>query len=138
EANPLDCVVYVYKGGIKIYHTWVGNLPRHDVTIIGSEGTISTSNLGNFKPIGTPKVRRYSGNTRNIQDDFCYCVKNRLRPFQDFQYGAATATACQLANIVVRVGRPLKWNAEKTEFVGDEQANRFVVKPKRGQYEING
>ncbi|MDR2762276.1 MAG: hypothetical protein LBB88_06695 [Planctomycetaceae bacterium] len=39
--------------------------------------------------------------------------------------------------MVVRVGRPLKWDAEKTAFINDEQANRFVVKPKRGPYEIN-
>jgi predicted dehydrogenase len=139
EANPLDCVVYVYKDGVKIYHTRErGTMPTHDVTIVGSEGTISNRNFRNFKPIGTPNIRRYSGGTGNIQDDFHYCVRNRLRPFQDFLYGAATATACQLANIVVRVGRPLKWDAEKTAFINDDYANRFVVKPKRGTYEING
>ncbi|MDR2171087.1 MAG: Gfo/Idh/MocA family oxidoreductase [Planctomycetaceae bacterium] len=138
EANPQNCVVYIYKNDVKIYHTVERtNMPQHDVTIVGSEGTITSRDLKNFKPIGTPKVRRYNGGARNIQDDFCYCVRNRIRPFQDFLYGAATATACQLANIVVRMGRPLKWDAQKTAFVNDEQANRFVVKPKRGQYEIN-
>jgi predicted dehydrogenase len=140
EENPQDCVVYIYKNGIKIYQTHERHptMQRHDVTIVGSEAKITNRDRGNFKPKGAVDVRRYSGGAGNIQDDFCYCVRNRLRPFQDFKYGAATATACQLANIVVRLNRPLKWDAEKTAFIDDEQANRFVIKPKRGQYEIKG
>ncbi|MDR0703858.1 MAG: hypothetical protein LBF88_02610, partial [Planctomycetaceae bacterium] len=88
-----------------------------------------------IKPIRAVEVRRYSGGAGRLHDDFVYCVRNRLRPFQDFFYGAATATACQLANITYKLNRPLKWDVEKTAF-NDEQADRFVVRPKRSPYII--
>jgi hypothetical protein len=44
----------------------------------------------------------------------------------------------QLAHIAYRVNRPLTWDAESTAFVDDEQANRWVSRPKRSPYEMNG
>jgi hypothetical protein len=90
------------------------------------------------RPKGYVNVRRYNGNAPHLYADFAYCVRHRLRPFQDFFYGAVTATCLQLAHITYKVNRPLKWNADSTAFVGDEQANRWVSRPKRSPYEING
>ena len=124
----------VYPGGIKIHHVRSG----HDITIVGTEGEFRHGGDRNrIKPIGHVDVRRYNGNTGRLAQDFAYCVRHRLRPFQDFFFGATTATGCQLANIAYKLNRPLKWDAERTAFIGDEQANRFVSKPKRSPYEIN-
>jgi hypothetical protein len=132
EANPENYLTWIYPGNIKIHHVNSG----HDITLVGSEREFRhQQDRGNIKPLHAVDVRRYSGGAGNIQADFAYCVRNRLRPFQDFFYGATTATACQLANITYKLNRPLKWDAEKTMF-NDEQANRFIARPKRSPYII--
>ena len=135
EQNPNDYLTLVYPGGIKIHHI----RRDHDITFIGSEGEFRHgSDRNRIRPIRSVDVRQYSGGTRQLAQDFAFCIRHRLRPFQDFFYGAATATGCQLAHICYRLNRPLKWDAERTAFIGDEQASRMVSRPKRSPYEIHG
>ncbi|MCL2711287.1 MAG: Gfo/Idh/MocA family oxidoreductase [Planctomycetaceae bacterium] len=135
EGNSnTDRLTLVYPGGIKLHHVRGG----HDITLVGSERTFRHGGDRNLiRPIGHVDVRRYNGNTSNLSRDFAHCVRHRLRPFQDFLYGAIAATGCQLAHYAYKLNRPLKWDAERTAFIGDEQANRLVSKPKRSPYEIN-
>ena len=135
EQNPNDYLTFIFPGGIKIHHI----RRDHDITFIGSEGEFRHNKDRNrILPLRQVDVRRYNGDTERLSQDFAYCVRHRLRPFQDFFYGAVTATCCQLAHITYKLNRPLKWDAERTAFIGDEQANRFVSRPKRSPYEING
>ncbi|MDR3181653.1 MAG: Gfo/Idh/MocA family oxidoreductase [Planctomycetaceae bacterium] len=122
---------------IKVHHAVSGSHDFH-VRFVGTEGTYEyQKDRGRILPLKPVELRRYNGGTTHIHADFAYSVKNRLRPFQDFFYGATTAIALQLANIAYKCQRPLKWDAAKTQFIGDEQANRFVSRPKRSPYEIN-
>ena len=135
EQNPNDYLTFIFPGGIKIHHI----RRDHDITFIGSEGTYRHNvDRNRIRPLRQVDVRQYSGGTGTIKYDFAYCVRHRLRPFQDFFYGAVTATCCQLAHIAYKLNRPLKWDAEATAFIDDEQANRWVSRPKRSPYEING
>ena len=134
EQNPNEYLTLIYPGGVKMHHV----RRDHDITFVGTEGTFRHSGDRNrIRPIRQVDVRQYNGGTTRLAQDFAFCVRHRLRPFQDFLYGAVTATACQLMHIGYRVNRPLKWDAEKLEFTGDDQATRFVSRPKRSPYEIN-
>ena len=127
-------VTLVYPGGIKIHQVRHG----HDITLIGSEREFRHGGDRNrIRPLHQVDVRQYNGGTQRLAQDFAFCVRHRLRPFQDFLYGAIAATACQLTHYAYRLNRPLKWDVERTAFIGDEQANRFVSRPKRSPYEIN-
>jgi predicted dehydrogenase len=133
-GNPNDYLTFLFPGGIKVHHCG-----GHDVTFIGSEGEFRHDRDRNrIKPLHQVDVRRYNGDAGNLQADFAYSVRHRLPPFQDFSYGAVAATCCQLAHIAYKLNRPLKWDAEKTAFVDDDHANRWVSRPKRSPYEING
>ena len=135
EQNPNDYLTFIFPGGIKIHHI----RRNHDITLIGSEGTFRHNvDRNRIRPLHQVDVRQYNGGTGRLDQDFAYCVRHRLRPFQDFFYGAVTATCCQLAHVAYKLNRPLKWDAEATAFVNDEQANRWVSRPKRSPYEING
>ena len=135
EQNPEDRLTFVFPGGIKVHHV----RRDHDVTIVGTEDTFKHGQDRNrIKPLKQVDVRQYSGGARYLHQDFAYCIRNRQRPFQDFFYGAVTATCCILGCIAHRVNRALKWDAEKAEFIGDEIATRLVSRPKRPSYEING
>ena len=134
DGKDVQFLTLTFANGVKFYHATSGG---HDITLVGTEGEYRHSDRSvRPKPIKTVDVRRYSGGANNIVEDFGYCVKHRLRPFQDFAYGANTALFCQLANIAYKVNRPLKWDAEKTQFVNDEQANRLVSRAQRSPYTI--
>jgi predicted dehydrogenase len=63
--------------------------------------------------------------------NFLDCVKTRQRPVSDVEDGHWTAVACHLANISLRTGRKLRWDAEKEQIVGDAEASRMLERPYR-------
>jgi predicted dehydrogenase len=69
----------------------------------------------------------YQRHARNFLD----CVKSRQTPATDLESGHRVATTCHLANLSMKVGRKLVWDAEKEEIVGDAEANRLLVRPYR-------
>ena len=46
------------------------------------------------------------------------------------------ATIYHLANIAFRTGRTLRFDPDKEEFVGDEEANRLIYQPMRAPWHI--
>jgi predicted dehydrogenase len=63
--------------------------------------------------------------------NFLDCIKSRQRPIADVEDGHQVATACHLANISLRVGRKLCWDAEREQIVGDAEAARMLIRPYR-------
>jgi predicted dehydrogenase len=64
------------------------------------------------------------------------CIKTREKPVADVEIGHRSISVCHLANITRRAGRPLKWDPAKETFLGDEEANRLVNRPRRKSYEL--
>jgi predicted dehydrogenase len=62
---------------------------------------------------------------------FVDCVKSRQRPIADVEDGHQVATACHLANLSMKLGRRLNWDAEKEEIIGDKEASSHLVRPYR-------
>jgi predicted dehydrogenase len=63
--------------------------------------------------------------------DFLDCIRSRRQPIADLDSAHQVATTCHLANISLRVGRKLVWDAEKEQIVGDPEANAMLVRPYR-------
>jgi len=63
--------------------------------------------------------------------NFLDCVKSRKRPNADVEEGHLSAILCHLGNIATRLGRSLRWDAEKEEIAGDADANRWLSKEDR-------
>ncbi|MBN1420892.1 MAG: Gfo/Idh/MocA family oxidoreductase [Planctomycetes bacterium] len=68
--------------------------------------------------------------------DFLECVRSRRRPVADVAIGASSVNVCHIGNIARWLGRPLRWDPEKREFPGDEQANRLTGRPMREPWRI--
>ncbi len=64
------------------------------------------------------------------------CIKSREKPVADVEIGHRSITVCHLANIARQVGRKLRWDPAKEAFIGDEEANRHLERPKRKGYEL--
>jgi predicted dehydrogenase len=63
--------------------------------------------------------------------DFLECIRSRKQPLADIESAHEVATTCHLANISLRVGRKLTWDAAKEQIVGDPQANAMLTRPYR-------
>jgi hypothetical protein len=114
----------VYANGTRIHHK-----QGRDMTYKGSAGEVSGGSQGKFKTDFF--VQNYRGPKRSIYGDFVYCVRSRERCFQDFEVAHRTATVCHLSNLCYRFGRTLKFDPVKEQIIGDEEANRWMDRPKR-------
>ncbi len=63
--------------------------------------------------------------------NFIDCIKTRETPIADVEDGHRTATTCHLANISLRLGRRLQWDAGKEQIIGDKEASAMLVRPYR-------
>jgi hypothetical protein len=57
--------------------------------------------------------------------DFLNCVKTRSQTKGNAEAACNAHIACHAANIALALNRQVNYDAEKHEFVGDEQANRL-------------
>ena len=72
----------------------------------------------------------------NHMKNFFECVRDRSTPISDVFTHHRAITTCHLANIAIRLNRPLKWDPQKEEIVGDSEANGWLAREQRKGYEI--
>jgi predicted dehydrogenase len=75
--------------------------------------------------------------SENHTANFIEGMKARKQPISDVWSHNRMLEICHLANIAMRLGRELRWDAVKREIVGDTQANSFLAREYRKGYEIN-
>ena len=68
--------------------------------------------------------------------DFLACCRTRQQPRSDVFENTKTLATCHLANIAMRVGRPIRWDATAQRIVGDDEADAFRSRPQRPGFEI--
>lgn len=66
--------------------------------------------------------------------DWLANVASRGKPVADIEQGYISTTACILANLSMQLGRSLTWDPAKHQVVGDEEANRLLRRPYRGDW----
>lgn len=130
-------VRFIYANGVEMIHGQSGG-----VLFIGTEGKILV-NRGKFEatpeslaaePLGPNAVRLY--NSYSHTKDFLDCVRSRKRPICDVEIGCRSVTVCHLGNLAYWNHRRLKWDPVKERFVGDEEANQWLDRPKRGGWQV--
>ncbi|MHC4176173.1 MAG: Gfo/Idh/MocA family protein [Planctomycetota bacterium] len=63
--------------------------------------------------------------------DFLRAIATRGRPVADIEEGHISTTSCILANMAMKLGRTLTWDAENGRIAADEEANRLLRRPYR-------
>jgi myo-inositol 2-dehydrogenase / D-chiro-inositol 1-dehydrogenase len=66
--------------------------------------------------------------------NFFDCVKDRSTPVSDVFTHHRELSSCHLCNIAMVLKRKLKWDPEKQDFAGDEQATALLKRPQRAGY----
>jgi predicted dehydrogenase len=113
------------------------DLPDHGVKFEGSDGWIfvTRGKLEASKPellsepLAKKKVSLYVSD--NHMKNFFDCMRSRQQPICEAEIGHRSVSVCHLGVIAMRLGRKLKWNPEKEEFVGDKDANQWLAREQR-------
>ncbi len=68
--------------------------------------------------------------------NFIECCRDRALPVSDVFTHHRVLTTCHLANISMRLGRKLNWDAENEQITADDEANAWLARQQRQGYEI--
>ena len=68
--------------------------------------------------------------------NFFQCVQERRQPVSDVHSHHRMLSSCQMGNIAMLLKRKLRWDPERELFVGDEQANALLSRPRRKGFEL--
>ncbi len=85
--------------------------------------------------IGPNEIHLYTcqgGEQRNFLD----CIKSRKECYFPPEIGQRCFTIAHIGNISMLLGRKLKWNPDKEEFVNDEQASRMLSRSMRSPWHL--
>jgi predicted dehydrogenase len=83
-------------------------------------------------PANGVKVFRSPGHSENFED----CIRTREKPLMHIEAGARVAALCILGNLSYMLGRKLEWDPVNERVKDDEEANRLLSRPGRGQWHL--
>jgi hypothetical protein len=133
----------IYENGVQMSYSSEGNPHPDGIRFIGTEGWIHISGGGTLSAhsedviksvIGPNEIHLYDspGHHRNFLD----CIKTRHPTAATAEIGHHATTTCNLVEISARLGRPLKWDAEKEHFINDKIADRHLSRSMRAPWRI--
>jgi predicted dehydrogenase len=76
--------------------------------------------------------------TRLHMKDFLTAIKSRGKPVADIEEGHISTAACILANLSMRLGRPLAYDSSPRQVTGDAEATRLLKRPYRAPWKHPG
>jgi hypothetical protein len=68
---------------------------------------------------------------RKHMRDFLANIASRGKPVSDIEQGYISTSSCILANLAMKTGRTLTWDADKQRIASDEESNRLLQRPYR-------
>lgn len=69
-------------------------------------------------------------------EDWLNAIREGRRPVADVEIGHRSISIAHLANIARYLGRPLRWDPQAEQFLGDDEANTLLERPQRKGYEL--
>ncbi|MCE7067767.1 Gfo/Idh/MocA family protein [Dyadobacter sp. CY326] len=65
------------------------------------------------------------------------CIQNGKETVSHVEIAQRSCSACLIAHTAMKLGRKLKWDPKKEEYIGDQEANATLSRPQRGPYGTN-
>ena len=118
DGNPGGAIFVGEEGKIEIFRGRVVSSPPEIVK----------------QPIKDSEIRLYRSD--NHVQNWIDCIRSRERPVADVEIGHRSTTIAHLGNIARWLGRRLEWDPVGEIFPGDDEANRYLDRPRRKGYEL--
>jgi hypothetical protein len=84
--------------------------------------------------IGPDEIRLY--HSRDHQQNFLDCVRSRKETITPIEIAHRSISVGLLGEIAMLLGRKLRWNPDKEEFINDEMANRMLCRTMRSPWHL--
>ena len=120
----------------------------YGIQFYGTDGTLFLNREGYtiWPPNLATDVWETFGSTEVVHGDatpqhqphvlnFLDCVKSRQKPNSDMETTHRSVSACLLANIALRTGRKLHWDAQREQCLGDAEADKLLNEERRKPWE---
>ena len=134
-------IEYKYDNGVKLIVTsgtpslrfegsegWIGNRGWRAPLQASSKSILDSA-------IGPNEIHLYTcraGEQRNFLD----CVKSRKDCYFPPEIGQRCFTIAHIGNISMLLGRKLRWDPIKEQFINDDEANRMLSRPMRSPWHL--
>ena len=106
---------------------------------IGDKGKIEINRgrvASNPKEIVASAPESSGGAAEPHLQNWLDCIKTREKPIADVETGHRAVNLCHLINICRELGRKIRWNPHREEFVDDPAANALLDRPRRQGFEL--
>ncbi|MEX0321632.1 MAG: Gfo/Idh/MocA family protein [Puniceicoccaceae bacterium] len=74
--------------------------------------------------------------SNNHWRNFLGAVRHGTNPICGVEAGSRSEIACQQAEIALRLGRKLRWDNQREQFIDDPVANRYLARAMRGPWHL--
>jgi predicted dehydrogenase len=121
------------RGGFRVYPDMRIN-PENAIPVFSGQPAGGPKRVEAKPEPWTPEIHEPGSSDQQFDlhvRNFLDCMRSRKEPVSDVESGHQVATACHLANIALRTGRSIRWDAGKEEIPGDAEAARHLARPYR-------
>ena len=130
----------VYPDGVELVCTPEG--VRGAARFEGTEGWVHidwgsiTTHPESLKSsiIGTDEIHLYK--SANHYRDFLDAIRSGQDPIAPVEVGHRSASLCHLANIAMRLKRKLRWDPDREQVIGDDEASRLLGRSMRAPWHL--
>jgi predicted dehydrogenase len=137
-------VTFRYANGVPMYcRTNLAVSGNNTSRFFGERGWLdigyskmSASDPNLLREMQAPNKAVQVPSSRNHYDDFFAAMRTRQRTIADAETSHRTTTVCNLGQIAMALGRKLRWDPAREEFVGDEMANRLRSRAMRAPWSL--
>jgi hypothetical protein len=139
DVHGAFSIEYTYANGVKVF--CAGNdRNKQGIVFEGTEGWVYVKRgYIDAHPkslltstIGPNEIRLYKSN--NHKANFLDCIKSRAKTVAPVEIGHRSCSVCLLGAIAMQLGRKLKWDPEREQFIKDADANRMLSRPMRSPW----
>lgn len=139
-SEPGKGLIYKYANGIEVVHRPMEG--KQHCHFVGTDGEVFVAR-GELKTTPEPlKDKVFNAGdagvyvSTNHYKDFLNAIRTRKPPICDVETGHRTASVCNIGNIAYGLGRSLKWDPVKEDFVGDKEASQRLGRPMRKEWKV--
>ena len=144
EPGPKGKVTLRYASGtlVKLEQEKIKDHQQLGAIFVGTEGRIQivrgdfVADPAELRKDAPEITKEGPGEVVPHLSNFFQCIRSRKRPNADVEIGQRSSTVCHLVNICREVGRKLTWDPKAERFLGDEEANGMLSRPRRKGYEL--
>jgi predicted dehydrogenase len=134
-------IEYVYANGVQVSFT-DNAVNAQGIRFVGENGWVHVWRGGmrtepeslQQERIGPDEVHLRAA--RSHKGNFLECVRDRSLTTAPVEVGHRACTACVLGDIAMQLQRPLRWDPDLEDFVGDPVAHAMLSRPMRAPWHL--